>query len=49
MLAQSWVLKSDGIKKSDFETENVGACLSTILKMLWALTGNVLKTKVVPF
>ena len=49
MLVQNWVLKSDGIKKSDFWTENVTVSLSTILKMLWAVTGKVLKIKVVPF
>ena len=49
MLVQSWVLKSDGIKESDFRTENVAVCLSTILKMLWAVTGKVFKIKVVPY
>ena len=49
MLVQSWVLKSDGIRKSDFKTENVAVCLSTILKMLCAVTGKVFKIKVVHF
>ena len=49
MHVQSWVSKSDGIKESDFRTENVAVCLSTILKMLCAITGKVFKIKVVPF
>ena len=42
MVVQIWVLKSDGIKESDFWTENVAVCLSAILKMLWAVTGKMI-------